>query len=265
MPNTRPSNPSSSPMRLHKFIAQAGLASRRMAETWIAQGRVWVNGERVTAPGVSVDPLRDEVCVDGHVVKLPETREVLLFHKPRWCLTTVKDPRGRPTVMDYLQGLSVRVFPVGRLDWDASGALVLTNDGDLANRLMHPRYGVPKVYRVEVHGAPTEEQLETLRRGVRLKEGVTAPAQVKLVRRFSESAWLEITLHQGWYRQIKRMGQSVGLPVLKIHRTSYGPIRLGRLPAGHWRRLTDQELYLLRKAVQRSSVDRLEDGLAHDV
>lgn len=240
---------SSTLVRLHKFIAQAGITSRRTAEQWIVAGRVRVNGVVVTTLGTSVDPLRDEVRVDGRVVARMPAHEVILLHKPRWCLTTVRDPRGRPTVMDCLQGLSTRVYPVGRLDWDASGALLLTNDGELANRLMHPRYGVPKVYRVEVQGVPNEEQIALWRRGVQLKEGMTAPAGVKLMRCFSDAAWLEVSLHQGWYRQLKRMGEAVGLPVVKIHRTAYGPIRLGRLPVGHWRRLSVKEVRRLREAV----------------
>ncbi|WP_170161699.1 pseudouridine synthase [Desulfosoma caldarium] len=248
-------------MRLHKFIAQAGLASRRTAERWIAAGRVRVNGVVMTKLGTTVDPRRDEVRVDGRVVELPSSQEVILLHKPRWCLTTVRDPRGRPTVMDYLQGLSTRVFPVGRLDWDASGALLLTNDGELANRLMHPRYGVPKVYRVEVQGVPTGDQLDAWRRGVRLKEGVTAPAEVEVVRRFATSTWLVVTLHQGWYRQIKRMGHALELPVLNIHRIAYGPIRLGRLPVGQWRRLSQQEVSRLRQVVMGA----LENRRVHNV
>lgn len=236
-------------VRIHKFIAQAGLASRRTAERWIVDGRVSVNGTVVTVLGAVVDPLRDDVRVDGRRVPWAATREVILFHKPKFCLTTLSDPRGRPTVKDYLRELSVRVYPVGRLDWDATGALILTNDGELANRLMHPRYGVPKVYQVEVQGVPSDEQLAILRRGVRLKEGVTAPAIVRVVRRFPSSAVLELTLHQGWYRQIKRMGEAVGLPVLNIHRTAYGPLRLGALPVGQWRRLSKPEVRRLREAV----------------
>uniref|UniRef100_A0A831ZYX3 rRNA pseudouridine synthase n=1 Tax=Desulfacinum infernum TaxID=35837 RepID=A0A831ZYX3_9BACT len=244
----RPSGSRTS-VRLHKYIAQAGLASRRTAERWILEGRVSVNGAVVTALGTTVDPEADDVRVDGRRVAPVRSREVILLHKPRFCVTTVRDPRGRPTVMDYLRGLSVRVYPVGRLDWDASGALLCTNDGDLANRLMHPAYGVPKVYQVQVQGVPTAEQLAALRRGVPLAEGVTAAARVRLMYRAETSAWVEITLHQGWYRQIKRMGEAVGLPVLTIHRTAYGPIALGTLPAGRWRRLTDQEVRRLREAV----------------
>ncbi len=236
-------------VRLHKFIAQAGLTSRRTAERWILEGRVSVNGTVVTALGATVDPDHDDVRVDGRRVEPVRSREIILLHKPRFCLTTVSDPRGRPTVMDYLQGISERIYPVGRLDWDATGALLLTNDGELANRLMHPAYGVPKVYHVRVQGVPTAEQLSAWREGVRLTEGITAPAVVRLLRRVKASAWLEVTLHQGWYRQIKRMGEAVGLPVLTIHRTAYGPIRLGSLPVGRWRRLTDQEVRRLREAV----------------
>ncbi len=236
-------------VRLHKFIAQAGLASRRTAERWILEGRVAVNGAVVTALGTSVDPDHDDVRVDGLRVEPVRSHEVILLHKPRYCVTTVRDPRGRPTVMDYLQGLSTRVYPVGRLDWDATGALLLTNDGELANRLMHPRYGVPKVYRVQVQGVPSEEQLAAWRQGVRLTEGLTAPALVRIVRRAEESTWVEISLHQGWYRQLKRMGEAVGLPVLHIHRTVYGPIPLGDLPVGRWRRLSENEVRRLREAV----------------
>lgn len=236
-------------VRLHKFIAQAGLASRRTAERWILEGRVVVNGAVVTALGTNVDPDHDDVRVDGLRVHPVRSHEFILLHKPRYCVTTVRDPRGRPTVMDYLQGLSTRVHPVGRLDWDATGALLFTNDGELANRLMHPRYGVPKVYRVQVQGEPSAEQLAAWRQGVRLTEGVTAPALVRIVRRGEACTWVEITLHQGWYRQIKRMGEAIGLPVLHIHRTVYGPILLGDLPVGRWRRLRENEVRRLRKAV----------------
>lgn len=236
-------------VRLHKFIAQAGLASRRTAERWILQGRVCVNGVVITALGTTVDPDRDEIHVDGRKVEAVRSHEILLLHKPRFCVTTVCDPQGRPTVMDYLHGISGRVYPVGRLDWDATGALLLTNDGELANRLMHPAYGIPKTYRVRVRGVPSGEQLAALRRGVRLTEGITAPAEVRLVRQAQASAWLEITLHQGWYRQIKRMGDALGLPVLNIHRTAYGPIRLDSLPVGRWRHLTEREVRRLREAV----------------
>ncbi|MBC7360295.1 MAG: rRNA pseudouridine synthase [Desulfacinum sp.] len=238
-------------IRLHKYIAQAGLASRREAERWIQEGRVSVNGRVVTQLGVSVDPSRDRVEVDGRRVEPSAEKVVLLLHKPRYCLTTVKDPRGRPTVMDVLGEVPWRVFPVGRLDWDATGALLLTNDGELANRLLHPRYGVPKTYEVKVQGVPSQEALEKLRSGVRLEEGVTAPARVEVLKRGEKATWIRMVLHQGWYRQIKRMGLAVGCPVLKIHRTAYGPIKLGTLRVGHWRPLRRGELDRLRMEVGR--------------
>ncbi|SMC23151.1 ribosomal large subunit pseudouridine synthase B [Desulfacinum hydrothermale DSM 13146] len=240
-----------SAIRLHKYIAQAGLASRREAERWIQQGRVRVNGRAVTQLGVSVDPSVDRVEVDGRVVKAQQQKVVLLLHKPRYCLTTVKDPQGRPTVMDVLGPVPWRVFPVGRLDWDATGALILTNDGDLANRLLHPRYGVPKTYEVKVQGIPSQEALERLRTGVRLEEGITAPAGVEVLRRGPKATWLRIVLHQGWYRRIKRMGQAVGCPVLKIHRTAYGPIGLGSLGVGRWRHVKSLELNRLTAEIKR--------------
>jgi len=221
-------------MRLQKFLAQAGVASRRAAEELIRQGRVEVNGQRAEL-GCSVDPVRDRVSLDAKPLSLPAQRLVLALHKPSGFVTTASDPQGRRTVLDLIPDLGVRIFPVGRLDYDATGLLLLTNDGELANRLLHPRYGISKVYDVKVKGHPDQKAIEQLRSGVRLTEGVTAPAGVEIIRELPNAAWIRITLHQGWNRQIKRMGQAVGHPVLKISRIAYGPVRLGTLSPGRHR------------------------------
>ncbi len=228
-------------MRLQKFLAQAGVASRRAAEELIRQGRVEVNGRKAEL-GLSVDPLKDRVRLDGKSVTLRTQRVLLSFYKPRGCVTTASDPQGRTTVLDFLPDFGARIFPVGRLDYDAEGLLLFTNDGELANRLLHPRYGISKVYDVKIKGHPDKKAIEQLRSGVRIEEGVTAPAEVEIIRELPNAAWLRITLHQGWNRQIKRMGLAVGHPVLRIRRIAYGPVRLGRLSPGRHRLLRLDEI-----------------------
>lgn len=229
-------------IRIQKALAQAGVASRRAAEEMIRQGRVEVNGRLVTDMGMRVDPESDEIRVDRAVVQTAQSKVYLLFYKPGHCVTTLKDPQGRKTVMDFIPDAGVRLFPVGRLDYDAEGLLVLTNDGLLANRLQHPRYGVSKTYEVKVKGRPDEQALHRLRSGIRLSEGLTAPAEVSLLGVLRDAAWLKIVLHQGWNRQIKRMGDAVGHPVLKIKRTDYGFLTLGRLKPGQFRPLYPDEV-----------------------
>ncbi len=228
-------------MRLQKFLAQAGVCSRRAAEELIRQGRVEVNAEKAEL-GRSVDPLKDSIRLDGKPVLLQSQRIILALNKPCNCVTTASDPQGRRTVLDFLPDLGVRIFPVGRLDYDAEGLLLLTNDGELANRLLHPRYGISKVYDVKIKGHPDEKAIEHLRSGVRIEEGVTALAGVEIIRELPNSTWLRITLHQGWNRQIKRMGEAVGHPVVKIRRISYGPVCLGRLKPGRHRLLRPDEI-----------------------
>ncbi|MGA2026420.1 MAG: pseudouridine synthase [Syntrophobacteraceae bacterium] len=239
-------------MRLQKFLAQAGVASRRAAEELIRQGRVEVNGVKAQL-GVSVDPLKDRVLLDGKPVTLRTQRIVLAFYKPRGCVTTASDPRDRRTVLDFFPDFGVRIFPVGRLDYDAEGLLLLTNDGELANRLLHPRYGISKVYDVKIKGHPDKNAIEQLRSGVRIEEGVTAPAEVEIIRELPNAAWLRIILHQGWNRQIKRMGLAVGHPVLKIRRIAYGPVRLGTLSPGRHRLLRLDEI---RKIYEEAGLNR---------
>ncbi|SPF46333.1 Uncharacterized RNA pseudouridine synthase aq_1464 [Syntrophobacter sp. SbD1] len=234
-------------MRLQKFLAQAGVSSRRAAEELIGQGRVDVNGEKA-AIGCSVDPLNDRIRLDGKPVSLQEKRVLVVFNKPGGCVTTVSDPQGRRTVLDFLPDFGQRIFPVGRLDYDAEGLLLLTNDGELANRLLHPRYGISKVYDVKIKGHPDKKALQQLRTGIRMEEGVTAPAEVEVIRELPNAAWLRITLHQGWNRQIKRMCMAVGHPVLKIRRIAYGPVRIGRLATGQHRLLGPDEIRKIHEA-----------------
>lgn len=233
--------------RLQKLIARAGKASRRAAEELIVAGRVSVNGLVVTQLGSRADPQRDEIRVDGLPLEFSQTRMVLLLNKPKGCVTTLSDPEGRATVKDFLPSTEERLFPVGRLDYDAEGLLLLTNDGLLANGLQHPRYGVTKTYEVKVKGHPQEESLRRLREGVVLDEGRTAPSEVEVIRLLPHAAWLRIVLHQGWNRQIKRMGESVGHSVLKIRRVAYGPLTLGKLQPGQSRWLKPNEIQELEK------------------
>ena len=232
-------------MRLNAFLARAGVASRRKADELIKAGRVRVNGE----PGElnTFVESRDVVEVDGERVAKQELGYVLL-HKPAGVVTTASDPHGRRTVVDLVPS-EPRVVPVGRLDADTTGALVLTNDGDLAHRLAHPRYGVPKVYEAEVEGALTPEELEFLRGGVELEDGVTAPAEVRLVARSRRASRLELTLHEGRKHQVKRMCEAVGHPVRQLHRVRYAGLDLAGLAPGECRELTKDEIAALRADV----------------
>ncbi|GBC95356.1 Ribosomal large subunit pseudouridine synthase B [bacterium HR16] len=243
------------PQRLQKILAQAGYGSRRACEQLILQGRVRVNGQVVTQLGVQADPRCDVVEVDGKRVQLPEEHTYILLHKPAGVVTTRRDAHAARTVIDLLQGVTAPVFPVGRLDADTTGALLLTDDGELAYRLTHPRYGVPKTYLVEVRGEVKEEAIRRLREGVALEDGTTAPAQVQKVRTLADrkTTLLRLTIHEGRKRQVKRMCTAVGHPVVRLHRERFGPLTLRNLPAGAWRHLTAEEVTALRRAVGLSS------------
>jgi len=231
-------------VRLNAYLARSGVASRRRADHLIAAGRVYVNGElgelhtRVRAG--------DIVEVDGSRVEAHELAYVLL-HKPSGVVTTASDPFGRPTVVDLVEH-AARVVPVGRLDADTTGALLLTNDGQLAHRLAHPRYGVAKVYDVEVEGSPGEGALEELRDGVELEDGITAPAEARVLETRPSTTVLELTLHEGRKHQVKRMCAAVGHPVLRLHRSRYAGLGLGDLRLGEWRELSGPEIDELRRA-----------------
>jgi 23S rRNA pseudouridine2605 synthase len=238
------------PVRLQKLIAGSGLASRRKAEALIAAGRVMVNGKRVTELGTKVDPTRDHVKVDGKHLSAAQPFVYLMLNKPKNVVSTLDDPGGRSTVKDYLRGVSVRVFPVGRLDFDSEGLLLLTNHGDLAQAMLHPRYHVPKTYLIKVKGVLTDESIRSLEQGVSLEDGMTGPAQVRKVRKVEANSWLEITIREGRKHQVKRMLESVGHPVIKLLRIRMGPIALGDLQPGEFRFLTDREANTLRRLVE---------------
>jgi 23S rRNA pseudouridine2605 synthase len=222
------------PDRLNKFLASTGLGSRRAVEELIRDGRVTVNGEVAgLAARVSAG---DEVRVDGRQVSAEETT-CMLLNKPAGVVTTAADTHGRRTVFD-LVGSPLRLFPVGRLDLETTGALLLTNDGELAHRLMHPRHGVDKTYLARVRGHPDQTALEQLRRGVALNDGVTAPAVVAL----PAPDTIELTIHEGRNRQVRRMCEAIGHPVVQLHRSRYAGLELGDLKPGEWRELTPDEL-----------------------
>jgi 23S rRNA pseudouridine2605 synthase len=231
--------------RLQKLMAQAGLGSRRANEVLISAGRVTVNG-RVAGLGDKADPQRDKILVDGRPLKLPEGPVYVALNKPRGVLSAVTSPDPRPTVRDLVD-LPGHLYPVGRLDVDSEGLILLTSDGDLANRLTHPRYGHEKEYRVLVARRPDEEQIETWRRGVVLEDGYrTAPAEVRLDGTFGKGAWLRVVMKEGRKRQIRETGSQIGLPVVKIIRVRIGSLRLGNLKPREWRRLTDDEIAELK-------------------
>lgn len=239
-------------VRLQKVIADAGIASRRKAETLITAGRVTVNGRVVRELGTRVDPERDHVKVDGRHLQQTLPHVYLMLHKPKGYVSSLSDPEGRPTIADLLPGVRLRVFPVGRLDFDAEGLLLLTNHGDLAQALLHPKYHVPKTYLIKVKGVLTDDQIRELERGVTLEDGRTAPATVQKVRKATENSWIEITIHEGRKHQVKRMLEAVGHPVLKLKRVRFGPLALGDLLPGQYRFLSDREANALR-AVLRST------------
>ncbi|MFN3682312.1 MAG: pseudouridine synthase [Fimbriimonadaceae bacterium] len=246
--------------RLHKRIAASGLCSRRAAEELIRQGRVSVNGRIVTELGTKVGP-DDRVEVDGQPIARPR-KVALVMNKPEGVLTTLSDPRGRRTVAHLLPRLDVTVKPVGRLDMDTSGVLLFTNDGELAARLTHPRYGVVKEYRAEVRGVPDEKDLERLRKGVHIEGGKTAPAEVRLIgtRQGGDSAVVVLRIHEGRNRQVRRMMEAVGHPVLKLRRTRFGPISASRMAPGECRMLGREELDRLRGLVGLPPEERSGEG-----
>jgi 23S rRNA pseudouridine2605 synthase len=229
-------------MRLAKYLAHAGVASRRAAETVIAAGRVRVDGEIVRDPACDVGE-RNRVTVDGRALAGPEARVVYALHKPLGVVSTAHDPHGRPTVLELVPAEGLRLYPVGRLDADTSGLILLTNDGELANRLTHPRFEVEKIYRATLGGGPVGDGvLRALRRGVELEDGPTAPARVRRIGK----RLIEITIHEGRNRQVRRMCEAAGRPVLALERVAFGPLRLGGLAAGEHRRLTEREIENLR-------------------
>jgi 23S rRNA pseudouridine2605 synthase len=238
--------------RLQKLLSLAGIASRRASEELIIQGRVEVNGEVVKTLGTKADPASDTIKVDGRRLRFDIRLRYIVLNKPKSVVTTRNDPQRRRTVIDLLKGVREYVYPVGRLDYDSEGLLLLTSDGDLAARLTHPRHEVERVYEAVVVGSPSEEALEKLRRGIFLDGARTAPAQIrrggKPGKGRHELTTLVITLREGRNRQVRRMCAAIGHPVRKLTRTRMGPVSLGDLRPGHWRDLGPQEVAKLRRA-----------------
>jgi len=240
--------------RLQKILSQAGVASRRLAEELIAQGRVQVNGVTVTTLGTKADADADEIKVDGRRIRAQKRKRYILLHKPRGYITTRSDPEGRPTVLDLLRGVREYIYPVGRLDYDSEGLLLLTNDGELAARLTHPRHEVDKVYEARVRGIPDAHTLERLEKGVTIDGHRTAPAKVRLIDppkkrpTENEQSRIELAIHEGRQRQVRKMFDAVGHPVVRLKRVRIGPIEDPDIPSGHWRELTPQEVARLQRA-----------------
>lgn len=238
--------------RLSKLIAAAGCVSRRKAADLIRAGRVRVDGAVVTDPAVEADPDRSRVELDGRLLR-PEPKRYFLMNKPPGYLSTAVDHRGRPTVLHLLEGVEERLYPAGRLDFNTEGLLLITNDGDLTYRLMHPRFGVGKVYEAEVEGRPTQAALRRLAGGVVLEDGPTGPARVRLLQAGAETSLLELTVHSGRKRMVRRMLKAVGHPVRRLRRTRLGPLTLGDLQPGQSRPLTEDELAGLRAAINEEA------------
>jgi 23S rRNA pseudouridine2605 synthase len=237
--------------RLQKILSRAGLASRREAERWIVEGRITVNGSVVRKLGSQADPAKDSIKVDGKRIKPAASPLYYAFHKPPGIITTLNDPQHRPDLTPYLArlGEKKRVFPVGRLDYNTTGLLLLTNDGDLALRLAHPRYGVKKLYRAKLSACPTDQDLEQLRKGVRLDDGMSAPARARVVDKLKKNAWVEIEVQEGRKREVRRMFEALGYFVEKLVRIRIGSIALGPLPLGELRPLSQIEVKALKRAV----------------
>ncbi|MBX3202939.1 MAG: rRNA pseudouridine synthase, partial [Labilithrix sp.] len=232
--------------RIQKILAHGGVSSRRAAEQLIKAGRVRVNGRVITELGVKADPRRDRVEVDGKRV-VAEDLVYVVLHKPRGVVSTMSDPEGRPTVKELLATLGARVYPVGRLDFATSGVLLATNDGELADGLLHPRKTVPKTYVLKVKGLMKPDDIGLWEKGVRLEDGMTLPATAKLLRHETDKTWLELTIREGRNQQIRRMGEATRFPVMRLARVAFAEISAEGLAPGRWRHLTRDELIALKK------------------
>jgi len=235
--------------RLQKILSEMGITSRRKAEDLIFEGRVTVNGCIATI-GTKADPVKDHIKVDGKLLIRPEPKVYIMFNKPKNVVTSLHDPEGRPTVKDFLKGVKYRVFPVGRLDYDSEGLLLLTNDGDFAHAVLHPSKKISKTYLVKVKGILEEDKIEKLKTGVKLVERMTAPVKVKRIRETENNSWLEIIIYEGKKRQIRRMLEKTGHDVLKLKRIRIDGLELGKLEPGTFRYLTLEERDKIKKEVE---------------
>lgn len=232
--------------RLQKYMARCGIASRRKAEEIILQGHVKVNGIIVKELGSKVDPEKDEITVYGKIIYEKEEHIYIKLYKPEGYITTVKDQFNRKTVLDLIN-IKERIYPIGRLDYDTSGLLLLTDDGDLANKLMHPKYRIFKTYEVELKGSINKESINILRKGVLIDGYKTAPAKVKLLKQTQNNTSVQISIHEGKNRQVRKMFEAVGNKVIKLKRISFGNIGLGQLKPGQWKYLTVDEVSFLKR------------------
>ena len=236
------------PDRLQKIIAHAGIASRRMAEKMISEGRISVNGKIVTELGTKVDIRKDEIRVDGKLISAEVSRVYLMLNKPKGYLTTLKETRERPIVTDLLEGVPERVFPVGRLDYDSEGLLIMTNDGDFAYRVQHPKFEITKTYLVKIKGRISKEEISMIKNGAKLNDGEFKPAHVAVGKINPKSSWLELIIHEGRNRIIRRYFDSLGHPVTRLIRVAIGDIHLGDLRQGDFRYLQKKEVERLLKS-----------------
>ena len=232
--------------RLQKIIAKCGVASRRKAEELIIEGLVKVNGVKAEI-GMKADLARDHIKVNGKLINKVEPKVYLIFNKPVQCITAMYDEEKRPTVKDYLKRVKTQVFPVGRLDYNSEGLLILTNDGDLANAILHPRNKIPKTYRVKVNEIPDENDIKKLEGGIRLDDGMTRPAKIRTVQKLKANSWVDITIHEGRKRQVRRMFDRIGHSVIKLIRIRINGLNLTGLKPGEFRYLTDEEVEKLKK------------------
>lgn len=234
-------------IRLEKYLALAGVASRRKSKKIIKSGKVTVNDKKAVVPGTRIIPEVDLVKLDGEEITIDRQLVYIMLNKPKGYVCTVDDEFERPTVLDLLPDIEERIYPVGRLDMDTEGLLLLTNDGELTHKLTHPRYRVDKVYIAWVEGEPSEKVLDKLRKGVRIKTGLTSSAKVVAVQKSDGNTKLKITIHEGMKRQIRRMCRKVGHEVLYLKRVQIGPVKLGRLAAGKCRFLSEEEIEKLKR------------------
>lgn len=231
-----------SSIRLQKYLAQCGISSRRRAEILIAEGRVSVDGQVTTEMGIRVTPGKNKVTFDGKPLELQEKPVYYLLNKPKGYVTTLSDPQGRPVVTSLLKGVPGRLFPVGRLDLDTEGALILTNDGNLAQKIQHPSYNTDKTYEALVGGIPSRDKITSLEKGIMLEDKMTSPAKLLILTKKGRNCLIKIIIHEGRKRQVRKMFAHIGHPVLHLKRTAYGKLQLGRLPVGSYKQLNPADL-----------------------
>lgn len=251
IPSPKKGAPASEPIRLSKALSMARVASRRKAEELILQGAVSVNGETVLELGTKIDPAKDKIHVEGKPVRLDLNPIYLLLNKPRGCLTTLKDDRGRRTVMDLIHGISTPVFPVGRLDYNSEGLLILTNDGDFAQRLSHPKFRIPRTYHVKARGYLDPKRLEKMKQGTRIEDKRLEVDEIRVLESAGKVNKLEFVLHQGLNREVRVLCERMGLLVVKLKRVRVGNLSLGALKPGEYRQLRKEELHRLLKPVPK--------------